>query len=189
MNLSLFEKQSGELREALSSNNLKQFHEQIVLVVQQFKEAFAAGKKVYVAGNGGSAAEAQHLAEELVGRYKTNRPAYPAIALTSDGTALTCISNDFGFENIFKRQLEAFGQAGDIFVALSTSGNSRNILLACDEAHARGMTIIALTGPAGKLKEVADYVISAPTKIGARMQELHLHAIHLICEAFELHES
>jgi D-sedoheptulose 7-phosphate isomerase len=177
-----------ELVHLLSGPRLAEFHKQVEQVIQQLKEAFEKGRIMYVAGNGGSAAEAQHLVEEFVVRYKENRPAYPAVALTADGTILTCAGNDFGYENVFKRQLEALGREGDVFVALSTSGNSPNILAACDEAHARGMTIVAFTGSKGKLKEVADYAITVDSSVNARIQEMHLHAIHLICEAFEPYE-
>jgi len=180
---SLFERQTAELREALS--HLTGFHRQVADVAQQLQEAFAADKKVYVAGNGGSATQAQHLAEEFMVRYRRERRAYPVVALSADGAALTCIGNDFGFDRVFERQIEALGQEGDIFIGLSTSGNSENILRAAQQARARGMTIVALTGPHGKLKDMADYAIEAPTENAARMQELHLHAIHLMCEAFE----
>lgn len=179
----LFKKESSELKKALA--NLDEFHAQIEAVVNHLREAFLLGKRVYTAGNGGSAAEAQHLAEEFIGRYKGNRSPYPAVSLNADGTALTCIANDFGFENIFARQIQALGQEGDVFIALSTSGNSPNIIKAAEQAHQNGMTIVALTGTKGKLKEIADYVISAPGESNARIQELHLHAIHLICEVFE----
>lgn len=180
---SLFEQQSAELRDAL--DNTGDFHAQVAEVARQLREAFAADRKVYVAGNGGSAAEAQHLAEEFAVRYRSNRRAYPVLALTADGAQLTCIGNDFGFEHVFRRQIEALGQEGDVFIGLSTSGNSTNILAAAEAARDRGMTVIALTGRRGKLKDMADFSIQAPADNPARMQELHLHAIHLLCEAFE----
>lgn len=185
----LFEQHTKELRDLLG--NLGNFHEQVEAAVMHLKEAFSKGHTVYVAGNGGSASEAQHLAEELIGRYRTNRKPYPAISLTADSNAITCIANDFGFEDIFSRQLEALGREGDVFVALSTSGNSENILKAVEAARANGMTVICLTGTSGKLKDLADYAIECPSPtyngkaVTERMQELHLHAIHLICEAFE----
>lgn len=185
----LFEKHTQELRDMLG--NLGEFHTQVAAAAAHLREAFLKGHTVYVAGNGGSASEAQHLAEEFIGRYRTNRKPYPAISLTADSNAITCIANDFGFSDIFSRQLEALGKEGDVFVALSTSGNSENILKAVDAARANGMTIIALTGTTGKLKDIADVAIQclSPTYNGKivteRMQEVHLHAIHLICEAFE----
>lgn len=185
----LFEKHTEELRGLL--DNLGGFHKQVASAAAHIHEAFLRGHTMYVAGNGGSASEAQHLAEEFIGRYRTDRKPYPAISLTADSNAITCIANDFGFSEIFSRQIEALGKEGDVFVALSTSGNSENILKAVDAARANGMTIIALTGTAGKLKDLADIAIECPSPmhngkmVTERMQELHLHAIHLICEAFE----
>lgn len=179
----VFQKHSKELQEVLG--NLGDFHDQIQMVVQQLQEAFVKGKKVLIAGNGGSAAEAQHFSDEMVGRYKADRPAYPVIALTADGAVLTCIGNDYGFEAVFSRQVEALGKEGDIFIGLTTSGTSKNILAAAEKAQDMGMTVIAFTGPKGNFKDIADYAVIAPTETNARMQELHLHAIHLICEAFE----
>jgi D-sedoheptulose 7-phosphate isomerase len=174
---------SEELKAALK--DLKQFHQQIEVVFSHLKEAFLKGHIVYIAGNGGSATQAQHLSDEMVGRYKSNRPPYPVVALTADSAVLTCIGNDFGYEHVFARQLEALGKQGDVFIGLSTSGTSPNVLAAVEVAKAKGMTVIGLTGPKGKLREVADYVIEAPAASTARMQELHLHAIHMICELFE----
>jgi D-sedoheptulose 7-phosphate isomerase len=179
----LFERQTKELEQLLG--NLGSFHEQVTRASEHLKEAFLKGYNAYVAGNGGSASQAQHLAEELIGRYRTDRKPYPMISLTADGTALTCIGNDFGFSDIFSRQVEALGKEGDVFVALSTSGNSENILKAVDSARANGMTVIGFTGTTGKLRELADIAIEVPTTKTERMQELHLHAIHLICESFE----
>lgn len=178
-----FASHTEELREALSDTTA--WYEQLSMVIQQLKEAFLAEKKVYVAGNGGSATLAQHLSDEMVGRYKTNRRPYPVVALTADSAVLTCIGNDFGFEEVFKRQIEALGCEGDIFVAYSTSGNSANILAACEQAKLQGMTVIAFTGKGGKLKDIADYPVVSPAVSTARIQELDLHAIHLMCEAFE----
>lgn len=185
----LFEQQTKELQALLA--NLGPFHEQVAKAANHLKEAFAKGYNSYVAGNGGSASEAQHFAEELVGRYRTNRRPYPMVSLTADSNAITCIGNDFGFAEIFSRQLEALGKEGDVFVGLSTSGNSENILKAVEVARGNGMTVIALTGTTGKLRELADIAIECPSPmfngkaVTERMQELHLHAIHLICESFE----
>lgn len=179
----VFKTHSKALQQAL--DNVDEFHAQILAVAQQFKEAFGKGKKVLVAGNGGSAAEAQHLSDEMVGRYAKDRAAYPVIALTCDGAVITCISNDYGYENVFKRQVEALGRSGDIFVGLTTSGTSKNILAAAEQGRAQGMTIIAFTGPKGTFKDMADYAIISPSEAGPRIQELHLHAIHLLCEVFE----
>ena len=187
----LFESHTKELRDLLG--DLDKFHEQTSLAAEHLHESFSKGGRVFVAGNGGSASEAQHFAEELIGRYRGNRPPYPAISLTADSNAITCIANDFGFDQIYSRQIEALGQEGDVFIGLSTSGNSENILKAAEMARVNGMTVIALTGIVGKLREIADIAIEAPVYAKAstgkpateRMQELHLHAIHMICETFE----
>ncbi len=179
----IFAKHSAELHEV--TKNLDDFHEQVLTVVQQLKEAYSKGNKVLIAGNGGSAAEAQHFSDEMVGKYKADRRPYPAIALTADSAVLTCIGNDWGYDDVFARQATALGNEGDIFIGLTTSGSSKNILKAANAARDAGMTVIAFTGPSGALTELADYAIESPSKTGARIQELHLHAIHLICEAFE----
>ncbi len=178
-----FKKETEELGGVLG--DVENFHEQLGVVVRQLKEVFENGGKVLVAGNGGSAAEAQHLSDEIVGRYKEDRAPYPVVALTCDGAVLTCVGNDYGFDDVFARQVEALGKEGDIFIGLTTSGNSKNILRAAEKAREMGMTVISFTGERGKFKEVADYALVVPSKTGARIQELHLHAIHLICEEFE----
>lgn len=147
--------------------------------------AFARGGKALICGNGGSAAEAQHFSDEMVGRYRANRRSYPVIALTADSAALTCIGNDFGFTEIFARQVEAYGNPGDVLLALSTSGNSPNVLRGVEVAKTRGLSVIALTGTRGRLREMADVAIEAPSENTARIQEIHLHAIHLLSEYFE----
>jgi len=174
---------SEELRATL--DNLHEFHQQVDSVARHLQEVFAQGRKVLVAGNGGSAAEAQHLSDEMVGRYKSDRMPYPVVALTADSAVLTCIGNDYGYEQVFARQVEALGQEGDVFIGLTTSGKSMNILRAAEKARERGMTIIAFTGPAGEFKDMADIAVISPSTTGARIQELHLHAIHLLCEEFE----
>lgn len=179
----VFEQHTRELKTALSKTT--RWHTQIGVVVEHLRAAFLAGKMVYVMGNGGSATLAQHLSDEMVGRYKENRAPLPVVALTADSAVITCIGNDFGFEQIFARQIAALGKSGDVVIAYSTSGNSPNILAGCEQARLQGMTVIAFTGSSGKLKDVADHVVISPGKTTARIQELDLHAIHLICEAFE----
>jgi D-sedoheptulose 7-phosphate isomerase len=153
---------------------------------QIISEALLGGHKVLTAGNGGSAADALHLSEELVGRYKDNRRALPAIALASDGTALTCIGNDFGFDQIFARQVEALGAPGDVLILFTTSGNSANLILALEMAKQRGVRVILLAGKGGgKLKGRADAEWIVPSNTGARVQELHGWAIHVILEVVE----
>jgi D-sedoheptulose 7-phosphate isomerase len=149
-------------------------------------DALMGGRKVLTAGNGGSAADALHLSEELVGRYQDNRRALPAIALASDGTALTCIGNDFGFDQVFARQIEALGGAGDVLILFTSSGNSPNLLRALEAARARDVRTVALTGRGGgKLKGRADAEWIVPSASGARVQELHGWAIHVILEVVE----
>jgi D-sedoheptulose 7-phosphate isomerase len=148
--------------------------------------ALQSGHKVLTAGNGGSAADALHLAEELVGRYKGSRRALPAIALVADATALTCIGNDFGFEHIFARQVEALGAPGDVLVIFTSSGNSPNLLAAAEMARNRGVLIVVLSGRGGgKLKGQAEAEWIVPSEVGARVQELHGWAIHVILEVVE----
>jgi len=148
--------------------------------------ALLAGGKILTAGNGGSAADAMHLAEELVGRYKGNRRALGAVALNSDATALTCIANDFSFDEIYSRQIEALGRKGDVLVVFSTSGNSPNILNALDAAKRNGMVAVALLGKSGgKAKDRADHEIIIASQDGARVQEAHTLILHLWLELIE----
>ena len=178
-----FAENSEELRGVLS--RAEEYHLQIKQIAKHLKKAFKDGHQVLVAGNGGSAAEAQHLSDEMVGRYKKDRPAYPVIALTADTAVITCIGNDYGFDQIFARQVDALGRKGDVFIGLTTSGTSKNILAAASAASERGMTVVAFMGQLGTFKDVADYALTVPSETGARIQEMHLHAIHLLCEEFE----
>lgn len=179
----IYTQHSQDLKNALA--NLESWHQQILTVTRQLREVFAAGKKVLVAGNGGSATLAQHLSDEMVGRYHANRPAYPVIALTADSAVITCIGNDYGYDQVFSRQVEALGQEGDVFIGYSTSGNSANIIKAVEQARDQGLTTIAFTGQSGQLKDLVDYAVISPATTTNRIQELDLHALHLICEAFE----
>ena len=148
--------------------------------------ALKTGRKILTCGNGGSAADAMHLAEELVGRYKHNRRALGAISLNTDATALTCIANDFSFDEIYSRQIEALGQKGDILVVFSTSGNSANLLNALDAAKKRGLITITLLGKGGgKAKGLANHEIILASDDGARVQEAHTLILHLWLELIE----
>ncbi len=148
--------------------------------------ALRSGRKVLVCGNGGSAADAQHLAAELVGRFAGERPAWPALALTTDTSVLTAVANDYGFDRVFARQVEAHGQAGDVLVAISTSGASANVLRAVEAARARGLVTIGLTGrDGGKLGRLADVHLHVPSSSTPRIQEAHATLLHVLCELVE----
>lgn len=147
---------------------------------------FHGGGRVYACGNGGSAADAQHFAAELTGRFQADRPGFPAIALTTDTSALTSIGNDYGFERIFARQVESLGRAGDTLLALSTSGHSPNVAAAVAAARERGMTTIGLLGrDGGPLAGAVDLPLVVGVEATARIQEAHIVILHLLCEAFE----
>lgn len=159
--------------------------EQLAVVEQTAQAlitAYRSCKKVLVCGNGGSAADAQHFAAELVVRFAKNRMALPAIALTTDTSILTAAGNDFSFDDIFSRQVEAFCQPGDVVIGISTSGNSPNVLKALAKAkELNGVTIAFTGGTGGKLKGTTDICFCAPANVTARMQECHELAIHIIC--------
>lgn len=147
---------------------------------------YRKGCKLLFAGNGGSAADSQHLAAELVGRYGRERPGLPAIALTVNTSTLTAIGNDYGYDRIFARQIEAIGTHGDVFVAISTSGNSINILRGVAAAKDKGISTIGLTGEdGGKLAEQVDFCVRVPTKDTARIQEAHITIGHIWCGLVE----
>jgi len=161
---------------------------EIVSSAELIVSSLKSGGKIMAAGNGGSSCQADHLAEELVARFHKTRPALPALSLTNPGV-LTCIGNDFGFEDVFSRQLEALGNKGDIFYGLTTSGNSPNIIKAVEMAHKKGMKTIILTGSdGGKLKFMQDKIdnlILIPGKGSDRIQEVHISIIHIHCELIE----
>lgn len=149
--------------------------------------ALLAGRSLFTCGNGGSAADAIHLAEELIGRYRSNRRPLPAICLNADVGAITCIANDFGYDAVFSRQLEALGRPGDVLVVFSTSGGSPNVLNALRAARARGVVSVALLGKGGgAARELADQAIVVPSDNSARIQEIHGLILHAICEEVEL---
>ncbi len=148
--------------------------------------AWEDGGKLLVCGNGGSAADSQHLAAELAGRYRDDRPGWPALALTTDTSALTAVSNDYGFERVFARQVEALGRPGDVLLLISTSGRSPNCLAAAREARERGLRTHALVGKdGGPLAAAVDGALVAPGTDTARIQEMHLVLIHALCELLE----
>jgi D-sedoheptulose 7-phosphate isomerase len=146
-------------------------------------EALASGRKVLLCGNGGSAADAQHIAAELVGCYEKQRRSWPAIALTTDTSALTAVSNDLGYEQVFARQVLGLAQAGDVLVAISTSGKSKNVLRAAEQAREVGCKTIALTGAnAEPLASLCDITVAVPSTRTSRIQEVHITVGHLWCE-------
>jgi D-sedoheptulose 7-phosphate isomerase len=151
--------------------------------------AFAADRKLMACGNGGSAADAQHLAAELVGRFERERPELAAIALTTDSSILTAVANDYRFDDIFARQVRALGQSGDVLVAISTSGNSANVVAAVQAARDRGMPVVALTGRGGgrigELLGPGDVHLCVPHERTARIQEVHLLIIHCLCDGID----
>ena len=148
--------------------------------------ALRAGNKLLIVGNGGSAADAQHIAAEIVGRYKKDRPAYAAIALTTDTSALTAIGNDYGFEQVFARQVEGLGKRGDVLLALTTSGRSPNILAALKAARQQGLVTIGFTGAKGTaLGASCDHLLLAPSEDTAVIQQIHMAFAHGICEVIE----
>jgi D-sedoheptulose 7-phosphate isomerase len=155
-------------------------------IVATLHKCLRGGGKILACGNGGSAADAQHLAAELVGRFRDERRALAAIALTADTATLTALGNDYGFERVFARQVEALARPGDVLIAISTSGNSPNVLQAAQAARARGCSVVALTGArGGRLAGHADLVLKAPSEVVARIQEVHSLSIHVICEALD----
>jgi D-sedoheptulose 7-phosphate isomerase len=149
-------------------------------------DALRNGRKLLIAGNGGSAADAQHIAAEIIGRYKFDRPAWPAIALTTDTSALTAIANDYGFDRIFARQVEGLGQRGDVFIGITTSGSSPNILAALQAARALGLVTVGMTGARGAaMASLCDYRLVAPIDETALVQQIHIMAAHAICDEIE----
>lgn len=155
-------------------------------VAALFEHAFHQGGTVFTCGNGGSAADAQHFAAELTGRYKTERPGYPAVALTTDSSALTSIGNDYGFEHIFARQLQALSQPGDVLLAISTSGNSSNVVKAVEYANSQNIrTAGLLGGDGGKLARMVEFPLVIASSSTPRVQEAHILILHLLCEMFE----
>ncbi len=160
--------------------------ETIAAAADTITKVLKQGGRVYVCGNGGSAADAQHIASELVGRFERERKGLPAIALTTDTSVITSISNDYGFENVFAKQVEALVEEGDILWAISTSGASANIITAAELAKKKGACVLAFTGKSNsKLEQIADICVCANEKSTARSQEIHQLAYHIICGLVE----
>jgi D-sedoheptulose 7-phosphate isomerase len=172
-----------------SIDTFRQLQQQAATVEQIASEictGLLAGRTLLTCGNGGSAADALHLAEELIGRYRSNRRAYPAICLAADSAALTCIANDFGYDQVFARQVEGLARPGDLLVVFSTSGKSPGILAALGAARAKGARTIALLGKGGgPAKGMADLELVIANDESARIQEAHMQVVHYICEVVE----
>lgn len=179
------EQQLAENREVIAA-----LAAQLTGGIAQFVEllctAYQSGSKVLIMGNGGSAADAQHFAAEIVGRFKMERKALPAIALTTDTSILTAVGNDYGFDRVFSRQVEAFAQSGDVVVGISTSGNSANVLAALDVATAAGCRTVGLLGrDGGTIAGRCDLALVVPSANTPRIQEGHIAIIHIVCDLME----
>ena len=177
-------KKSYETKQAIYENEnlINKIEEVSKLCVKIYR-----GKnKTILAGNGGSAADAQHIAAELVGRYGFDRPSIPSLALTTDTSCLTAIGNDYGYDMVFSRQLEGMGQEGDLFIGISTSGNSKNIINAFISAKKMGITTVALVGrDGGEMAKIADIALIVPSDSTPRIQESHILIGHIICDVIE----
>jgi D-sedoheptulose 7-phosphate isomerase len=166
--------------------SVKEQADMVAGVVERLTEALSAGKKILVMGNGGSAADAQHFAAEIVGRFKMERRALPAIALTTDTSILTAVGNDYGFDMVFSRQVEALAHPGDVVVGISTSGTSRNVKLALETARDIGCLTIGLLGrDGGTIAALADISLIVPCDDTPRIQEGHVTIIHIVCDLLE----
>lgn len=188
--MSRVEKINSALRESIRVKEAIAGNEILTLRIEQaaflFIDAFREGRKVLFCGNGGSAADAQHLAAELSGRFRLERRPLHAVALSVNSSAVTAIGNDYGFDKIFARQVEGAGKEGDVLLVLSTSGNSENILRAVETALSKGMHVIALTGESGgRLASMDLLLINVPSSDTARIQEAHITIGHIICELCE----
>lgn len=177
-------KKSYETKQAIYEN--ENLLNKIENVAQKCVLLYRKGKKTILAGNGGSAADAQHIAAELVGRYGFDRPSLPSLALTTDTSNLTAIGNDYGYDKVFSRQLEGMGQEGDIFIGISTSGNSVNLIEAFEAAKKKNILTIALTGrDGGRMAKLADISLIVPSNSTPRIQESHILIGHILCDIIE----
>ncbi|MCP3661086.1 MAG: D-sedoheptulose 7-phosphate isomerase [Gammaproteobacteria bacterium] len=178
--MSKYIKESINVKQSfLEKNNLSE-------VIDLIIETITNKNKLLICGNGGSATNAQHFSAELVGRYKLDRKSLPAIALTTDSSIITAIGNDYGYSEVFSRQIEGLGNINDVLFAISTSGNSPNLLRAIEEAKNNNINVIGLLGKdGGKMKEICDLSIIIPSDNTPRIQELHIMVIHIICEILE----
>ena len=176
--------QSFETKQAIFNDDT--FVALLESLAKKCVQVYRANKKTILAGNGGSAADAQHIAAELVGRYGFDRPSIPSLALTTDTSNLTAIGNDYGYDEVFSRQLDGMGQEGDIFFAISTSGNSKNLINAFKVAKRKKITTVALVGKdGGAMAKMADFSLVVPSDATPRIQESHILIGHIICDIIE----
>ena len=161
--------------------------EELLEVAGVASSTIKAGHKIMLCGNGGSAADSQHIAAELIGRFEKERGSMAAIALTTDTSALTAIGNDYGYDQVFSRQVEGLGQSGDLLIGISTSGNSKNVVKAMEIAQGKSIRTVALVSdkPDGAMQAIADYVLAAPSTNTARIQECHILMMHTLCQLVE----
>ena len=175
--------ESARIKQAMAESIVAAIQDMVQCVINTLR----ADCKLILCGNGGSAADCQHIAAEFVGRFQEDRQGMPAIALTTDTSILTSVSNDYGFKEIFQRQVEAIGKAGDVLIGISTSGSSENVHLAMQKAKSMGMKTIAFVGSAkGSITDLADFVIQVPSDNTARIQEGHITIAHILCELVEI---
>ena len=166
--------------------NNKELLKQLNDIIIELSNCLNNGNKILLIGNGGSAADAQHFSAEIVGHYKNNRKGYPAIALNTNNSIITACANDFGYNLVFSRQVEAFGKTGDVLISISTSGNSSNIVQAVKLANKKGLRTISLLGSkGGRVKDFSKFNFIVPTNNTSRIQEIHSILIHIICEEIE----
>ena len=166
--------------------DMKKIMPEVASAGLRVRTALEKGRKILICGNGGSAADSQHMAAEFVGRFVKERQSLPALALTVDTSLLTAVGNDYGFDCVFSRQVEGLGQEGDVLIAISTSGNSANVVRAVKTAKEKGIYVLALTGEnGGILAKESDLCLAVPSQVTARIQEMHIMIIHMICEVAE----
>lgn len=174
-------KESEEIKKRFFRENM----DKILRLAEDITESLRKGKKILIFGNGGSAADAQHFAGEMINKFRKERVPLPAIALTTDSSVITSIANDFSFEEVFKKQVEALGDEGDWIIAISTSGTSPNVIKAIEKAKGMGLKVVFLTGEGGKSTAGVDYLLPVPSRDTPRIQEVHIFTLHILCEIIE----
>ena len=184
--LDWIEAELNEKKELLAKLETSGYVDNVEQAGKKLSEVLKSGNKILLAGNGGSAADAQHFAGEIVGRFLMERKALPALSLCVDPSVMTCIGNDYGYADVFARQVQGIGQQGDAFIGISTSGNSENIIRAIEEARKKSMLVIGFLGKdGGKIKDLCDIALVAPSDSTPRIQEIHTFTVHLLCEMIE----